>query len=71
MSCFLEVSGLQEESRDAIGQRALDGFAGMEGAEYRDRFDGRHSKRRRHVRGNGGETEYLDVKLFTGGFDSL
>ena len=58
-------------SPDAIGQRALDLFAGVKGAKHRDQFNGRQSKRRRHVRGNGGEPEHLDVKLFTRGFDGL
>src|SRR5262249_3927381 len=58
-------------SPDAIGQRALELFAGVKGTKHRDRFNGRQSKRGRHVGGNGGEPEHLDVKLFTRGFDGL
>ena len=43
----------------------------MKRTQHRDRFNGRQSERRRHVRGNGGEPEHLDVKLFTGGLDGL
>src|SRR3990170_1857783 len=72
MSWVLEgCEDFRRGSADAIGQRALDVFAGVKGAEHRDRFNGRQSERRRHVRGNGGEPEHLDVKLFTGSFDGL
>ena len=43
----------------------------MKGPEHRDRFNGRQSERRRHVRGDSGESENLDVKLFPCCFDSL
>src|SRR5215831_15114189 len=71
ISSVLEGVRISCGSPDAIGQRALDLFAGVKGAKHRDRFNGRQSKRGRHVGGNGGEPEHLDVKLFTRGFDSL
>src|SRR5262249_9423748 len=71
ISSVLEGCGFSCGSPDAIGQRALDLFAGVQGAKHRDRCNERQRKRRRHVGGNGGEPEHLDVKLFTGGFDGL
>src|SRR4029453_5453324 len=48
-----------------------DVFAGVKGAEHRDRFNGRQGERRRHVRSDSGEPEHLDVKLLTSGFHGL
>jgi len=43
----------------------------MERTQHRDRFNGRQSECRRHVRGNAGEPKNLDVKFFAGGFDGF
>ncbi len=49
-------------SGDAVGQRRLDGGAGVEGAEHLDRRDGGPGEFRRDVVRDGGEPEHLDAQ---------
>src|SRR3989304_6222464 len=71
ISWILEVARGFAPSAHAIGERGLDLFAGVKGAEHGDRLNGRQSERGRHVWGEAREPEHLDVKLFTSFFHGL
>jgi hypothetical protein len=51
---------------DAILQRLLDGWAGVQGAEDMDGRNGLPRQFRGHVIGDAGEAQHLDVKHFAG-----
>ena len=53
-------------SSDAILQRLLDGWAGVQGAEDMDGRNGPARQFRGHVVGDAGEAQHLDVKHFAG-----